>query len=88
MASDRGQLTAGPAARVIGFIALVVTGALLWSVLDPAASTALTVSNETTSHSTYNTHVGLLDLIWNNELAYILALGALGTIVTIFAITR
>lgn len=79
---------AGPAARVLGFIALIVAGALVWSLLDPAASTAISVSNNTTTHATYNTHVGYLDTIWNNTLAYTLALGAIGTIFAIYSVTR
>lgn len=88
MARDRGQLTSGPAARVLGFIALIVAAALMWSLLDPVASTAISVSNNTTSHAAYNTHAGHTQTIWNNTLAYILALGGLGFIAGILALTR
>lgn len=88
MPSDRGQLTAGPAARVLGFIALIVAAGLLWSILDPVASTAIGVSNNTTTHAAYNTHTGHLQSIWDNTLAYVLALGGIGFLVAIIFVTR
>lgn len=65
------------AGGLLGLFAIIIIGALLFTLFDPGMGQITEMSSQQATNSQANSHIDTLETIWNNILFYPLFLGAL-----------